>query len=185
MITTLKKKVDEKNSTENNSDINGRIEYIDQSLRSVDNRLKAVEKRLSNKNIEPRQDSGINVEKETCIENVQVDEISLKLSEIERKLSNLEGTTNTSVINMDSQGSQISLFENRIQKLENLNKITIGKIKVPIEFSGLLAAIVLFATGYLIYSDHWSIIRSSYYPIAIGILFGAVVLLKFVMTNRK
>ncbi len=184
-MAILKKRVDEKNSLENNSDINGRIEYIEQSLRSVDNRLKAVEKRLSNKTIELRQDSGINVEKEICNEKMQPDEISFKLSEIERKLSDLEGTTNANDNNLDFQRSQISLFENRIQKLENLNKITIGKIKVPIEFSGLLAAIVLFATGYLIYSDHWSIIRSSYYPIAIGMLFGAVVLLKFVLTNRK
>ena len=43
----------------------------------------------------------------------------------------------------------------------------------------------MFATGYLIYSDHWNIIRSSYYPIAIGILFGAVVMGKFIMTNRE
>ncbi|HWQ95933.1 MAG TPA: hypothetical protein VN368_01035 [Candidatus Methylomirabilis sp.] len=76
-------------------------------------------------------------------------------------------------------------MENRIIKLENLNKITIGKIKVPIEFSGLAATIVMFATGYLIYIGQWNIIRSSYYPIAIGLLFGAVVLGKFMMTNRK
>ena len=81
--------------------------------------------------------------------------------------------------------SQLTSIENRILKLENVNKITIGKIKVPIEFSGLAAAIVMFATGYLIYSDHWSIIRSSYYPIAVGLLFCAVVLVKFIMTNRK
>jgi hypothetical protein len=66
-----------------------------------------------------------------------------------------------------------------------MNKIRIGKIKVPIEFSGLAATIVMFATGYFIYSDHWNIIRSAYYPIAIGLLFGVVVLGKFIMTNRE
>jgi hypothetical protein len=101
-------------------------------------------------------------------------------------LATLEKTTQETHANdFGSLKSQLLLIENRIFKLENVNKITIGKIKVPIEFSGLAAAIVMFVTGYLIYSDHWIIIRSSYYPIAIGLLFCAVVLVKFTMTKRK
>ena len=73
----------------------------------------------------------------------------------------------------------------RITKLENHNKITIGKIKVPIEFSGLLASVVLLVTGYLISIDKWEILRSSYYPISVGILFGIVVIARFIATNRK
>ncbi len=73
----------------------------------------------------------------------------------------------------------------RITKLENHNKITIGKIKVPIEFSGLLASVVLLVTGYLISIDRWEILRSSYYPITVGILFGIVVIARFIATNKK
>jgi hypothetical protein len=153
----------------------------------VDKRLQAVEKRLSIKTFEPlREDSMTGLEIHGSVDEVLLNEIRDKLQEINRRLVNLEKTTQETHLNdLGSLKSQLSLIENRILKLENMNKITIGKIKVPIEFSGLTAAIVMFVTGYLIYSDHWSIIRSSIYPIAIGLLFCAVVLMKFMMTNRK
>lgn len=181
----MKKSIEEKNKIETNSDINGRIEYIDQGLRSVDNRLRAIEKRLSMKTFEP--EAGIIYpEKESSVDQVRLNGVIEKLQEMDRKLADIEKTTHeTNVIDIGSLKSQLSSIENRILKLENLNKITIGKIKVPIEFSGLAAAIVMFGTGYLIYSDHWNIIRSSYYPIAVGLLFGAVVVGKFIMTNRE
>jgi hypothetical protein len=186
VASTVKKSNQEKNN-EPNPDINGRIEYIDQSLRSVDKRLQAVEKRLSVKTFEPpREDSMTGGEIHGSADEVLINEIKDKLQEIDRKLATLEKTTQETHLNeFGSLKSQLSSIENRILKLENVNKITIGKIKVPIEFSGLAAAIVMFVTGFLIYSDHWNIIRSSYYPIAIGLLFCAVVLVKFIMNNRK
>jgi len=189
VTSIVKKSIEEKNKIETNSDINGRIEYIDQGLRSVDNRLRAVEKRLSMKTFEP--DAGIispekESNKESNVDEVRFNGIIEKLQEMDQKLADIEKTTQeTHETNIGSLKSQLSSIENRILKLENLNKITIGKIKVPIEFSGLAAAIVMFGTGYLIYSDHWNIIRSSYYPIAVGLLFGAVVVGKFIMTNRE
>ncbi|VVB54724.1 Uncharacterised protein [uncultured archaeon] len=179
------KKSEEKNNDRINSDINGRIEYIDQSLRSVDNRMRAVEKRLSIKTFVPDADIS-SPEKERSVDNISQNEITEKLQEIDRKLVSLEKTTHeTHVTDIGSIKSQLSSIENRILKLEKHNEITIGKIKVPIEFSGLAATIVMFATGYLIYGGHWNIIRSSYYPILVGILFGGVVIGKFIMTNRK
>lgn len=187
MTTTVKKSNQEINKSETNSDINGRIEFIDQSLRSVDMRLQAVEKRLSVKTFElPHNDPITDSQTQGRVDEVLLNEIRDNLQEIDRTLATLEKTTQDTHLNdFGSLKSQLISIENRILKLENVNKITIGKIKVPIEFSGLAAAIVMFATGYLIYSDHWSIIRSSYYPIAVGLLFCAVVLVKFIMTNRK
>jgi hypothetical protein len=187
VTSTVKKSDQDNNNNETNTDINGRIEYIDQSLRSVDKRLQAVEKRLSVKTFElPHDDIITYSQTQGSVDEVLLSEIKDKLQEIDRKLATLEKTTQETHVNdFGSLKSQLSVIENRLLKLENVNKITIGKIKVPIEFSGLLAAIVMFVTGYLIYSDHWSIIRSSYYPIAIGLLFCAVVLVKFIMTNRK
>lgn len=187
MTSAVTKSSQEKNNNETNVDINGRIEYIDQSLRSVDKRLQAVEKRLSIKTFEPPlEDSIPGLQIHGSVDEVLLNEFRDKLQEIDRKLANLEKTTRENHVNdFGSLKSQLSIIENRMLKLENVNKITIGKIKVPIEFSGLAAAIVMFMTGYLIYSDHWNIIRSSYYPIAIGLLFFVVVLLKFIMTNRK
>lgn len=187
MTSTVKKSDQEKINSEKNQDINGRIEYIDQSLRSVDKRLNAVEKRLSIKTFEPlREDSMTSPGIHGTGDEVLLNEIRDKLQEIDRKLVTLEkATQETHVNDFGSLRSHLSSIENRIVKLENANKITIGKIKVPIEFSGLAAAIVMFVTGFLIYSGHWSIIRSSYYPIAVGLLFCVVVLVKFLMTNRK
>lgn len=187
MTSIVKKSSQDKNNNETNVDINGRIEYIDQGLRSVDKRLQAVEKRLSIKTFElPPEESMSIPEIHENAHEVLPNEIRDKLQDIDRKLASLEKTTlETHVNDFGSLQSQLSSIESRILKLENVNKITIGKIKVPIEFSGLAAAIVMFATGYLIYSDHWNIIRSSYYPIAVGLLFCAVVLVKFIITNRK
>jgi hypothetical protein len=187
VTSIVKKSILEINSSEPNPDINGRIEYIDQSLRSVDKRLQAVEKRLSIKTFELLPDnSPTGGEIHGNVDEALLNEIRDKLQEIDSKLKTFEKTTHETHVNdLGSLKSQLVSIENRILKLENVNKITIGKIKVPIEFSGLAAAIVMFVTGYLIYSDHWSIIRSSYYPIAIGLLFCAVVLVKFIMTDRK
>ncbi|MFA4957704.1 MAG: hypothetical protein WC556_12115 [Candidatus Methanoperedens sp.] len=187
VASTVKKISQEINSSETNQDINGRIEYIDQGLRSVDKRLQAVEKRLSIKTFAPLHDDSMpGQEIHRSVDDAQLNEIKDKLKEINSKLTILEKATQETHLNdFGFLKSQLSSIENRILKTEDVNKITIGKIKVPIEFSGLAAAIVMFVTGLLIYSDHWNIIRSSYYPIAIGLLFCAVVLVKFIMTNRK
>ncbi len=184
MASILKKSSEDKNG-QANSDINGRIEYFDQALRSVDSRMRAVEKRLSIKSFEPDH---INISQDKSRNNDDAisNELLDKLDTLEEKLKYLEKTTQETQENeIVPIRRQLSMIEERMLRLENQNKITIGKIKVPIEFSGLAATIVMFATGYLIYSDHWNIIRSPYYPIAIGILFGIVVIGKFIMTKRK
>lgn len=181
----MKKSSEDKNIGQANSDINGRIEYIDQGLRSVDSRIRAIEKRLSAKTFEPDH-VNISQDKSGNIDDTISDELLEKLDALDEKLKHLEKTIQEKQENeIIPIRTQLSIIEGRTQRLENQNKITIGKIKVPIEISGLAATIVMFATGYLIYSDHWNIIRSPYYPIAIGILFGAVVTGKFIMTNRK
>ena len=181
VTSIVKKSSEEKNNDQANSDIHGRIEYIDQGLRSVDNRISAIEKRLSAKTFEPDH---VNISQD---EGGKIDgELLEKLDALDEKVKHLEKTIQETQENeIVPIRTQLSMIEDRTLRLENMNKITIGRIKVPIEFSGLAATIVMFATGYLIYSDHWNIIRSPYYPIAIGILFGGVVIGKFIMTNRK
>ncbi len=178
-----------KNSEQNkaDTDIHGRIESLDQNLRSVDHRLRAVEKRLSIKMPQPESDKGHFVmEAEGKDTSYEIEELRSSLEVLSRSINEIknegekfrESCTNSIEAKVMDAG-------NRITKLENLNKITIGNLKVPIEFSGLMAAIVLLATGYFISADRWDIIRSSYYPVSVGILFAAVVILKFIMTNRK
>lgn len=185
-------------------DIYGRIEALDQSVRSVDSRLRAVERRLSYRS------QGGNGEQNAVLEYDIHDEIEELISRIatvagsvdqiknagkDRSLIEMESKVNTmqaglaGIIetnrNMDQKLAAIPGTQSRIARLENMNKITIGKIKVPLELSGLVAAFVLLTTGFLIFADKWDVVRSSYYPATIGIIFGAVVIVKFVMTNRE
>lgn len=185
-------------------DIHGRLEALDQSVRGVDGRLRAVERRLSYKSHEggggksPMLEYDIHDEIEKILSQVAIlarslDEIknagkSEVITEIERKVNNTQAGLDDlieTLRNLEQTLAKLSETERRLERLENANKITIGKIKVPLELSGLIAAFVLLTTGYLIFADKWNIIRSSYYPITIGIIFGAVVIVKFVMTNRE
>jgi len=163
-------------------DINGRIESIDQSLRSVDHRLRAVEKRLSIKM--PQSEA----------RHLPTDSTGYDYSSEIEELRKVVETMNESMEELQKEGKKfldtgiemkVSDAVDRITTLENHDKITIGKIKVPIDFSGLLASVVLLVTGYLISIDRWEILRSSYYPISVGILFGIVVIARFIATNRK
>ncbi|VVB84587.1 Uncharacterised protein [uncultured archaeon] len=185
-------------------DIYGRLEALDQSIRSVDSRLRAVERRLSYKS------QGGNGEQSASLEYDIHDEIEKLISQIaivaksvdeiknagkDKSLIEIEGKVNSTQAvlaglietnrNLEQQLAAISGTERRLARLENMNKITIGKIKVPLELSGLVAAFVLLTTGFLIFAQKWDIVRSSYYPVTIGIIFGAVVIVKFVMTNRE
>jgi len=185
-------------------DIHGRIEAFDQSVRSVESRLRAVERRLSYKAGGNGGEQGalqgydIHDEIEALTGQIailvrSVDEIKNTgkvnvLTEIERKVESTQAGLASLVETNRSLEQKLAAFsdaQRRISKLENVNKITIGKIKVPLELSGLIAALVLLVTGYLVFANEWGIIRSSYYPISIGIIFGAVVIAKFVMTNRE
>ncbi|VVB93434.1 Uncharacterised protein [uncultured archaeon] len=225
----MKQNKDEKRSGEPNLDIHGRIEALDQGLRSVDNRLRAVEKRLSSRTdedliiIEDIENKDIHDEIEELKNVVEtlgksVDEIKKEgiPKDIEVRISNLQaevsklankagfaevanpqtGATGNmqgdltkheenNMAEFKSIEAQLSDIEHRITKLDNVNRITIGKINVPVELSGLMAAVVLIVTGYFISTDQWSIIRSWYYPTVIGVLFGAVAVIKFLLAKKK
>ncbi len=162
-----------------NADIHGRMEALDQSVRSVDYRLRAVEKRLSVKSPDL-----------IAINNIDQNDVQNEIEDLRKSVEVLSNNLQAEISRLNNKTNQefeaqVADAEHRITKLENLKKITLGKIKVPIEFSGLLAAAVLIITGFLIFIDQWGIIRSFYYPVTIGILFGAVVMAKFFTVNRE
>ena len=181
--------------TGNAIDIHGRIEALDQSLRSVDYRLRAVEKSLSIKTPAEELRTPVDVLSRSIHEiknegtsgeiSVRIDNLEAEVSKLNNKMNLAEDITydNHSEV-IGSMEAQLADAQQRITKLENQNKVSIGKIKVPLELSGLVAAVVLIITGYLISIDQWNIIRSPYYPVIIGILFGAVAIAKSAMTNR-
>ena len=116
-----------------------------------------------------------------------------RIEELGGQQSSLKKDTSASVESLNNaHSSQIETLKKelkdtrkRLQLQENMDKITIGNINVPVELSGIVASIALIATGILVWADRWDIIRSTYYPTGLAILFASAVIAKFIMTNRK
>jgi chromosome segregation ATPase len=113
-----------------------------------------------------------------------------ELIEVHKSLKNdasasLNSLNNTYQTEIAALKEEMETAKLRIKRQENLNKISIGSIKVPIELSGIIASIALIVTGYLIWADRWDIIRSTYFPLGLAVLFAGVVIVKFIITNRQ
>ena len=113
-----------------------------------------------------------------------------RVIEVQKSLKNdasdsLDSLKNTYQTEIAALKEEMKTAKLRIKRQENLNKISIGSIKVPIELSGILSSIALMVTGYLIWADRWDIIRSTYFPLGLAVLFAAVVIAKFIITNRQ
>lgn len=80
---------------------------------------------------------------------------------------------------------ELETAKQRLSLQENMNKISIGSIKVPVELSGIMASFALIITGYLMWTDRWDIVRSAYFPLTMAVLFALVVIVKFVFANRR
>lgn len=240
LVDNLKIKNSEEKGKAQKSDINSQIEIIGEHLKnifsvieineqrwkSVDSRLRALEKKFKieaehlpsgdkvviegteGKELEKLQKSvellskSIGMIKEEGVIDVvsRVDSLQAEVSKLNSKISVSGGkitpeieSTVASVhaqlvkLNEGIREHEAQLFDaqRRVAKLEKLNKVEIGGIKVPIELSGLLAAIVMLGTGVLLAMDQWEIVKSPFYVIMIGILFGVVVIAKFLMVNKE
>jgi len=176
--------VEEKGNNHEVIELRKNVDLLSKSVYEIktNSRLKDAILRINNLQAEvSRLKNSIEPGVETESAHAAVSQIWEKLAQIELRLNHLENSTS----GIKDIELQLIDSRNRIKKLENLNKISIGKIKIPVELSGIVAAIVLIGTGYLIASDKWNIVKSSYYPITIGILFGAAVVAKFILSNRE
>ena len=113
-----------------------------------------------------------------------------RVIEVQKSLKNdasdsLDSLKNTYQTEIAALKEEMKTAKLRIKRQENMNKISIGSIKVPIELSGIISSIALMVTGYLIWADRWDIIRSTYFPLGLAVLFAAVVIAKFIITNRQ
>ncbi|WP_292470280.1 hypothetical protein [Methanolobus sp.] len=81
--------------------------------------------------------------------------------------------------------NEISQLNMRLEKAENHNRINIGSVKVPVELSGVVGALILVITGILITGGHWDIIRSANFSFTIALVFATAVFMKFYMVNNK
>jgi DNA polymerase II small subunit/DNA polymerase delta subunit B len=81
--------------------------------------------------------------------------------------------------------NEITSLSQRLDKAENKNRIHIGSMKVPLEMSGIVGALVLALTGGLIIAGRWDIIRSPYFSFGIALTLALAVLMKFYLVNRS
>jgi len=213
-----------KNDKQIKEDTNGRIHSLDQSQRSLEKRLRAVERRLSTGDTlngeifapEPEPDpedmgqikdqiADIMVENDhlrSAIESVSVLSIELEdvknnnlklLEEIEKLKSENSETRCVLEQNNPENAKDVSIeiknelkqLDLRLERTEKRDRINIGSVKVPVELSGIVGAVILILTGILIMQSRWDIIRSAYFSFGIAIVFATAVLIKFYVVNRS
>lgn len=87
-------------------------------------------------------------------------------------------------LSAELRGGLASLGQ-RLDKAENRNRLNIGSVKVPLEISGIIGAIILALTGGLIIADRWDIIRSPLFSFGIALTLGMAVLMKSYLANRS
>ena len=169
-------------------DMHGRIESFDQSVRSLERRLRAVERRLSIE-VPPDDlvgDSFDNTEKLIQQTRTELSGLAEGFSSLRTDIDDVKELLQDSLrADMDKLSKSALQLDNRLERVENQNKITIGSIKVPVELSGVVGAGVLMVTGTLIFADRWDIIRSPYFSFGIAGVLAAAVLAKFYLANKS
>ena len=116
----------------------------------------------------------------------RIEELGGQQSSLKEDTSaSVESINNTHSSQIETLSKELKDTRKRLERQENMDKIFIGNIKVPVELSGIVASIALIATGILVWADRWDIIRSTYYPTGLAILFASAVIAKFIMTNRQ
>ena len=174
-------------SDEIKDDMQGRIESYDQSVRSLERRLRAVERRLSIE-VPPEDSLGNSFDNtETLLQQTRTELSALveEFGNLRTGIDDLKEIVHGSLrVDMDKLSDSVMQFDSRLEKLENQNKITIGSIKVPVELSGVVGAIVLLVTGTLIFAGRWDIIRSPYFSFGIAGVLAAAVFVKFYLANK-
>lgn len=170
-------------------DVLGRVESFDQSVRSLEKRLRAVERRLSvevpaedvaGTVFEPQQ-TQVSGDLRSAIES-----IDRLRSDVEELRSIIQGSIREDIDKLSGR-LEIALAEQdeKLMRIEDRNRITIGSIKMPVELSGIIGALLLFITGGLIFAGRWDILRSPYFSLGLGIVLALAVLFKFYLVNRK
>ncbi|WMW21821.1 hypothetical protein RE476_10635 [Methanolobus mangrovi] len=115
--------------------------------------------------------------------NSHITELQEENSKLSEQL-NQEKQQKPESISLDIK-NEITQLSMHLEKAENHNRINIGSVKVPVELSGIVGAVILALTGYLIMAGRWDIVRSAYFSFSIAFVFAAAVLLKFYMANSK
>ncbi|WP_440953043.1 hypothetical protein [Methanococcoides sp. FTZ1] len=170
-------------------DVLGRVESFDQSVRSLEKRLRAVERRLS---VEvPAEDVAgtvFELQQPQVSGDVRaaIETINKLKAEVEELRSLIEGSIRQDIDKLsDRLETALAKQDEKLRHIEDRNRITIGSIRMPVELSGIMGAMLLFITGGLIFAGRWDILRSPYFSLGLGLVLALAVLFKFYRVNRK
>jgi chromosome segregation ATPase len=215
-----------KNDNQIKEDINGRIHSLDQGFRSLEKRLRAIERRISAGDIPEGSQLSSDPELEREIESIRADICAIterldiktgnnycltledqlnatrqQIMELSKhiELLNEDNSRLHSLLDKDMKQDcdlgyeqlstefrcELASLGQRLDKAENQNRIHIGSMKVPLEMSGIVGALVLALTGGLIIAGKWDIIRSPYFSFSIALALAVAVLIKFYFANNS
>ena len=207
--TSKKKTASEKASESNLGELSGWMQRMEQNVTSLEKRLDAVERRLSGeifrnpKLIESEKGGSAasqNAEKELQAIRAEVQrDIAALRQELKSKGKSAvekreKEPPETVVINMkrgagktgdDSFfGNDIVNIERRLEKLERRKAtVTVGKIEVPVEITGIVGGVLALIIAALLYADYNKIVVSPPFVMTIGILLLAATILKTYLIN--
>jgi uncharacterized phage infection (PIP) family protein YhgE len=118
--------------------------------------------------------------------NSQITELREENSKLAEQIMIKDGSETEEMQNLSVEiRNEISQLNMRLEKAENHNRINIGSVKVPVELSGIVGAVILALTGFLIMNGQWDVIKSAYFSFGIALVFAVAVLMKFYLVNRR
>ena len=169
-------------------DVSGRIESFDQSVRSLEKRLRAVERRLC---VEVSCEDVHGTVFEEPVSQIPegsaetLEKVPLMRKEIDDLKDMMENSIRKDISNLQERLEDIlSLQEKKLSHIQERDRITIGSMRIPVEISGILGSVLLLMTGVLIYAGRWDVIRDPYFSLSLGLLLASVVIIKFYIVNR-
>ena len=180
------KKEKKEKGEERNRDLNSWLQRLQQHVDSLEKRLDAVERRLSDKPFE-----GVRFgSKSILIE----DEQKSNLSRIENEIANLKKEIESlkkdeTVIISLKKGDvkkDIANIERRLERLEKKKAIVkVGKIEVPLEITGIVGGFIAFIIAILLFGGYKDIIVSPPFVMFVGIVLLTATALKTYLINIK
>lgn len=180
------KKEKKEKGEERNRDLNSWLQRLQQHVDSLEKRLDAVERRLSDKPFE-----GVRFgSKSILIE----DEQKSNLSRIENEIANLKKEIESlkkdeTVIISLKKGDvkkEIANIERRLERLEKKKAIVkVRKIEVPLEITGIVGGFIAFIIAILLFGGYKDIIVSPPFVMFVGIVLLTATALKTYLINIK
>lgn len=72
----------------------------------------------------------------------------------------------------------------RVDELDRLLSVRMGRLRIPVDITGIVAALSLLVAAYLLWAQRFDVLRDPLFSLAVGGTFAGAVVVKFWLTNR-